>query len=180
VTTDRGAAVELITERLRLRRPVVADLPRMHAILSDPRATAFWATLPHQALEESEAFLNGMIEGAPPVAEEFVVEHQGELIGKVGLWRFPEIGFIFDPAYWGRGLAFEAVRPVLDRAFGVHGLPAVDADVDPRNAAALRLLGRLGFEEVGRAERTVRIGDAWCDSVYLRLHAGGWRAAGRG
>ena len=69
---------------------------------------------------------------------------------------------------------------MLDRAFGVHGLPAVEADVDPRNAASLRLLGRLGFEEVGQAERTVLIGDTWCDSVYLRLDAGRWRAAGRG
>jgi RimJ/RimL family protein N-acetyltransferase len=173
VTGGRGPAVELRTDRLRLRRPVAADLPRMHAILSDPRATAFWATLPHQSLRESEAFLNGMIEGAPPAAEEFVVEHEGHLIGKVGLWRFPEIGFIFDPACWGRGLASEAVRAVIDRAFAVHGLPAVEADVDPRNAAALRLLARLGFEEVGRAEGSVPIGDTWCDSVYLRLVAGG-------
>ena len=30
VTSDRGAAVELVTERLRLRRPAAADLPRMH------------------------------------------------------------------------------------------------------------------------------------------------------
>ena len=179
MTADRGAAVELRTDRLRLRRPAAADLARMHAILSDPRATAFWATLPHRSLEELEAFLNGMIEGAPPVAEEFVVEHEGCLIGKVGLWRFPEIGFIFDPACWGRGLASEAVRSVLDRAFGVHGLPAVEADVDPRNAASLRLLGRLGFEEVGRAERTVLIGDAWCDSVYLRMDAGALAGGGR-
>ena len=180
MTAGRGAAVEWITDRLRLRRPAGMDLPRMHEILSDARATAFWATLPHRSLEETEAFLNGMIEGALPVAEEFVVEHEGDVIGKVGLWRFPEIGFIFDPGYWGRGLASEAVRPVLGRAFCVHGLAAVDADVDPRNAPSLRLLGRLGFEEVGRAERTVLIGNCWCDSVYLRLDAGRWPATGGG
>ena len=26
-----------------------------------------------------------------------------------GLWRFPEIGFILHPDYWGRGFAREAL-----------------------------------------------------------------------
>ena len=43
------------------------------------------------------------------------------------------------------------------------------ADVDPRNAASLRVLGKLGFVETGRAERTFLLGDEWCDSVYLAL-----------
>jgi RimJ/RimL family protein N-acetyltransferase len=167
-------AAELRTDRLRLRPPVPSDLARMHAILSDLRATAYWSTPPHESLDQSEAFLAGMIGGAPPEAEEFVVEHEDVLIGKVGLWRFPEIGFIFDPAWWGRGFATEAARAVLDRAFAVHRLPAVEADVDPRNAASLRLLERIGFRETGRAERTLLVDGVWCDSVYLRLDASRW------
>ena len=66
--------------------------------------------------------------------EDFIVELDGRLIGKAGLWRFPEIGFILHPDHWGRGFAREALGFVIDRAFDVHGLPKVDADVDPRNA----------------------------------------------
>jgi RimJ/RimL family protein N-acetyltransferase len=34
----------------------------------------------------------------------------------------------------------------------MRGLPRVIADVDPRNVASLKLLGRLGFVEAGRFE----------------------------
>ena len=35
--------------------------------------------------------------------------------------------------------------------------------------AALAVLTRLGFMETGRAERTLLVGDTWCDSIYLGL-----------
>jgi ribosomal-protein-alanine N-acetyltransferase len=161
--------VEIRTRRLLLRPASAADLAPIHAILGDPRATAYWSTLPHDSLEESREWLARMMAIAPDAGEDFVVELDGRVIGKSGLYRFPEIGFIFHPEYWGMGLAGEALRAVLDRAFDVHGLPAVEADVDPRNQASLRLLAGLGFRETGRAEKTWLIGGQYCDSVYLRL-----------
>ncbi len=113
-----------------------------------------------------------MVDILPREGEDFVVEHQGSAIGKFGFFRFPETGFIFHPRIWGFGFAEEALRPVLERAFHVHGLEAIEADVDPKNAASLRLLAKLGFIEIGRRERTWFIGDRWCDSVDLRLLRG--------
>src|SRR5206468_2311194 len=89
--------------------------------------------------------------------------------GKAGLYRFPEVGFIFHPDHWGRGFAVEALRPVLERAFNLHGLELVEADVDPRNAAALRVLTKIGFRNIGVRARTWLVGDHWCDSVDLLL-----------
>jgi RimJ/RimL family protein N-acetyltransferase len=54
-------------------------------------------------------------------------------------------------------------------------LERIEADVDPRNERSLRRLDRLGFFETGRKARTWRIGETWCDSVYLRLDATAWR-----
>ena len=36
------------------------------------------------------------------------------MIGKLGCWRTPEIGFILDPAVWGRGYASEALAAFID------------------------------------------------------------------
>ncbi len=58
---------------------------------------------------------------------------------------------------------------MLPRLFATFEIDEVVAEVDPRNAASLRLLARLGFRETGRASRTLRVGDEWCDSVYLAL-----------
>ena len=69
---------------------------------------------------------------------------------------------------WGRGLASEAVRAIIDRAFA-RGLASIKADVDPRNKKSLRLLRKLGFVEIGAAERTLRVGEEWVDSIYFEL-----------
>ena len=56
-----------------------------------------------------------------------------------------EVGYIFSPAHGGRGYATEAVRALLDLAFGPLGARRVIARVDARNAASLALLDRLGL-----------------------------------
>ena len=170
---------EILTERLRLRPARGDDLAAIHAILSDARATAFWSTPPHRDLDETREWLQSMIDIPAGEGEDFIVELDGRVIGKAGLYRFPEIGFILHPDHWGRGLATEAVGAVVRRGFAVHGLTAIEADVDPRNLASLALLARLGFEETGRKARTWHVGGQWCDSVYLRLDRSRWNAADR-
>lgn len=164
----------ILTERLRLRPLVMTDAEDLHAALADPEAMAYWSTPPHTSLEETRAWLQATIDTPAGSGEDFAVECDGRVIGKAGLWRFPEVGYILRRDAWGRGYAAEALAPVLDRAFGSHGLDAVIADVDPRNLRSLSLLARLGFEETGRAGRTLRVGETWCDSVYLRLGAADW------
>ncbi|EJU13873.1 N-acetyltransferase GCN5 [Sphingomonas sp. LH128] len=163
--------VEIRTERLLLREACENDLHGFHAILSDTQAMAFWYRPPHESLVITQEWLAGMIGIDPAIGEDFAVEFEGKLIGKAGLRKFPTIGFIFHPAAWGRGLAAESLRPIIDRAFSKHSLPLIEADVDPRNWSSLRLLTRLGFVETGRAKSTSLVGDEWCDSVYLRLRA---------
>ncbi|HEY2708678.1 MAG TPA: GNAT family N-acetyltransferase [Caulobacteraceae bacterium] len=161
--------MELITERLRLRRAREGDLAAMHAVLSNAEAMRYWSTPPHQSLDQTREWLAGMIADGPPGSDDFVVEHQGRVIGKAGCWRLPEIGFILHEDRWGQGLAGEAAGAVIAHVFTAHDLPAITADVDPRNTASLRLLARLGFVETGRAKGTFEIGGELCDSVYLAL-----------
>lgn len=160
---------ELQTSRLRLRPARPSDLAALHRVLGDPQAMAFWSTPPHQHLETTSAWLQDMISAPPETSHDFVVEHQGVVIGKAGFYQLPEIGFILHPDYWGRGLAREALGAVVASVFANYLIPEIIADVDPRNAGSLAVLTRLGFRETGRAERTLLVGDTWCDSVYLAL-----------
>lgn len=160
---------QLRTERLLLRPAHPGDAEALHAIFVQPEAMAYWSRPPHTDIAETQDWLAGMIAIPPGEGEDFIITLDGRVIGKAGLWRFPEIGFILDPACWGQGYAREALAAVIGRAFAVHRLPHVTADVDPRNRRSLTLLARLGFQETGRATRTWQVGDEWCDSVYLRL-----------
>lgn len=162
------------TERLLLRRAKAEDLEPIHAILGDPRAMRYWSTPPHATLEESRLWLGRMID-APPESDDYIVELDGRVIGKAGCWRLPDIGYILAPDLWGKGYAREALEAVIAHLFATRDLPTITADVDPRNAASIGLLLRLGFTETHRAKGTWQVGDELCDSVYFalpRLHDG--------
>ena len=159
---------QIVTERLVLRRFRLDDTPAMHRIMTDPEAMRFWSTPPHESVEQTEKWVRSEVEAPPETSDDFVVTLDGALIGKLGCWRTPEIGFILDPAVWGRGYASEAMIAFIERRRAL-GSTELTADVDPENEGSLRLLGRCGFAETHRAERTWHIGGQWHDSVYLRL-----------
>jgi [ribosomal protein S5]-alanine N-acetyltransferase len=160
---------ELVTPRLLLRRPRVSDLDAMFDVMSDPRAMRYWSTLPHDSLEITAAWLAREIEQLGVGGDDFMIEYEGRVIGKVGAWSLPEFGFILHPDSWGRGFATEASAAFIAYAFRTTPVAELTADVDPRNAASLHVLGKLGFVETGRAENTFLLGDEWCHSVYLAL-----------
>ncbi len=158
----------LHTARLTLRRARETDLDALHAIMADAETMRYWSSTPHADREVTRVFLNSMIPGPDTAGDEFIIEHQGVPIGKLGMWRPSEIGFILAREFWGRGLASEALGASIAYAFaGVTDY--LTADVDPRNSASLALLRRHGFAETGRAERSYHIAGEWSDSIYLRL-----------
>ena len=170
-------AVVIRTPRLVLRRVRPArDLAGMHAVLANPQAMAFWSTPPHQTEAETRAWLAAMAATPHGEGDDFIIEHKGRAVGKAGFYRFPDIGYILDPALWGQGLVAEALAPIITRAFTLHRLPRITADVDPRNSASIRLLEKLGFAETHRAAKTWLIAGAWCDSVYFALEPEDWPA----
>jgi ribosomal-protein-alanine N-acetyltransferase len=160
--------VEIRTPRLILRSARPDDLEAMHAVLSDPRATVWWSTPPHETLDQTRDWLNAMIANGPDHPD-FVVELDGRVIGKAGFYVMPDVGYIVHPDCWGQGLASEAVGAAIDHVFRAHALDTLTADVDPENAASIRLLERLGFVRTGFAERTWNVGGEWKDSLYYAL-----------
>lgn len=162
----------ITTPRLTLRKPRPGDLADLHACLSDPRAMRYWSTPEHETLAQTKDWLDAMIAADPAQSDDFLIDHQGRVIGKAGMWRTPEIGFLLHPDFWGKGLAFEAMSAVIAHLFATRDLPILTAEADPRNAGSLGLLHRLGFYETHRESRTMQWRDEWCDSVYLRLDRG--------
>jgi RimJ/RimL family protein N-acetyltransferase len=153
---------------LLLRRARSEDVAAMHAILSDPLAMRYWSTLPHDRVEQTQEWIAGMIDADPATSDDFLIELEGQVIGKMGAWRLPDFGYLLAPSAWGRGYASEALKAFLDHRRRTRG-GFLTADTDPRNHASIRLLQRHGFFETGRAEKTWLIGGQWFDSIYWRL-----------
>ena len=74
----------------------------------------------------------------------------GKLIGAVGIWEDPvEAGYFLDPAYWGRGIASEAMAAFLPLMIARFGLSEVFADHCTDNPASGAVLRKLGFRQIG-------------------------------
>jgi RimJ/RimL family protein N-acetyltransferase len=57
----------------------------------------------------------------------------------------PELGFHLRPKHWGRGLAPEAARAVIDFAFRMVGAKGLSAAHHPQNLASNKVIEKLGF-----------------------------------
>lgn len=159
----------ITTARLVLRQPRSDDLDALYAIMSNPAAMRYWSTVPHASRENTAALLDRILASTAAGGQEYIVERDGHIVGKVGAGLLPHFGFIIDPAQWGQGYATESSQAFIAHVFTATDAENLVADVDPRNGASLRVLNRLGFYETGRAERTFLLGDEWCDSIYLQL-----------
>jgi ribosomal-protein-alanine N-acetyltransferase len=157
------------TSRLLLRRARPDDVDAMHAILSDSRAMRYWSTIPHVERVQTEQWMADMLAIDGATGDDFIVEMDGRLVGKLGCWKLPEMGYILAPEVWGLGVASEALAAFLDHRRAMSAPRTLTADVDPRNLASLMLLKRHGFIETGRAQGSWKVGDELCDSVYLAL-----------
>ncbi|MGZ8998651.1 MAG: GNAT family N-acetyltransferase [Allosphingosinicella sp.] len=169
-----------MTDRLVLRRGRLEDAIFLHRVFASPQAMQYWSTSPHISLAETQEWLTSMVDAPPGASNDFIIEFDGQPIGKAGCWRLPEIGIIIHPEHWGRGLAREALSAAINDTFSRFPLPTIKADVDPRNLASLRLLEGLGFERTGQAERTWFVNDAWADSLYLELKREVWKSRDHG
>ena len=161
----------LRTERLILRPARPEDLAPLHEVFSNPSAMRYWERPAYENLDETRRFLDGFKREDPDTRFEFIVEYQGRCIGKAGVWKAPEIGYILHPECWGLGLASEALSAIIPGAFDAFpDQDALTAEVDPRNERSCNLLKKLGFRQTDLIEKNFLYGqDEWCDTAYFRL-----------
>ena len=173
--------------RVRLRPPREADVPDLFVVFGDAHALRYWSHGPLADLAAARRYYDGMVSGLADRALfqwAVTLPTEDRLVGTVTLadWdranRRAEVGFILHPSRQGQGLASDAVRTALAWAFGPMGLHRVEADVEPPNAASLRLLERLGFQREGLFRERWWTRGRWTDSVMLDLLADDLDASG--
>lgn len=158
----------LHTARLRLRPLLRSDLAAVHEAMSDPEVMAYWSSSSHRTQAETAAWLEEAVAmAAAQRSYEWAIEYRGRVAGRVALRAPPWLGYFLSRRAWGKGIGYEALEAVSACALDGLRLPAVRADVDPRNERSRRLLERLGFTETARLASTWRIGATWADSVVL-------------
>lgn len=115
------------------------------------------------------------------------LKDSGKMIGhvyfnKVEPDRFMtwEIGYIFNPSYYGNGYATEASRRILQYAFEELGAHRVKATCSPDNKASWKLLERLSMRREGHALKCFTIKNTpdgepiWWDEYQYAILCDEW------
>jgi RimJ/RimL family protein N-acetyltransferase len=172
---------ELVTRRLRLRRPSVADAPAaLIAWAGDPEVARWLAWEPHATAESVAGFLASLAEDrASGAGHDWVIEAltDGLLLGSIGLRtksaHHLEVGFVVRRDAWGEGIAGEALDAVVAAALALPGIVRVEARCHPDHHASRRVLAKAGFALEGRLRRVAcypNLGDEPQDAlVFARL-----------
>jgi ribosomal-protein-serine acetyltransferase len=84
------------------------------------------------------------------------------------------IGYWLSERHQGRGLMTDAVRTLIDRAFGEWSLHRVEIRAATGNARSRRIPERLGFREEGVMREAERIGERYNDLAVYGLLAPEW------
>jgi len=99
-----------------------------------------------------------------PAGEPRNLAGKGKMIGTCGFTRFhyehraAEIGYVLNPAFWGMGIAPEAVSAVLRFGFQELHLHRIEARYMTGNTASRRVMEKVGmtFEGVARESMFVK------------------------
>ena len=141
----------LETERLTLRPPGQGDVKAIAVLANNRRIAENTARIPHPyAVTDAEQFVTAANKRAGEAC--FVVMLDDTLIGAGGVdprEDGAEIGYWLGAAFWGRGYATEAVRAVIDYAFGELAHDTLAAGARVSNPASRRVLEKCAFQWTG-------------------------------
>jgi RimJ/RimL family protein N-acetyltransferase len=146
---------QLTTPRLLLRPWSDADRDPFRRMNADPRVMEFFPAI--LDADESDALMERARKhfddrGFGPFAAELIEEKL--FIGFIGLFvpsftahftPVVEIGWRLASPYWGRGLATEGARAVVDYAFESLHLPAIVSFTVPGNLPSRRVMEHIGM-----------------------------------
>jgi ribosomal-protein-alanine N-acetyltransferase len=182
------AELDLVIEtgRLKLRPYVEADAEAIFPIVSQRDFPKHMSWAAHADLEETRAFVRRHPEGiARNTDVAWAIEHEGRAQGAIGLhgikWQVgaqrvdrAELGFWLAPALWGRGMMTEAATAVVRFGFETIGLHKVTTRCYAENTGSRRVIEKVGFRFLGRAEDDVWRDGRWHTHLVYELTSPEW------
>lgn len=112
-------------------------------------------------LKDAEQYISSVLEDK--TLSKFAIANEKELIGAIGIhpkqqanYRFTvEIGYWLGEAHWGKGIASEAVRAIVQYAIQELSCQKIYAEVYEHNQASMRVLEKAGFEKEAILKREI-------------------------
>ena len=179
MNSDQNKPVELRTARLLLRPFEPTDVNDVWVYASDPEV-ARYRPLPDPYTRNAAAeFVDRQAGTDWSSNAEFAVVYGRRVIGGISLHVNPEhetaeLGYLLGRRWWGRGLATEAARAVVDWGFQSFKLHKVYARAHVDNKPSWRVMEKLGMTREGVLRGHWKMRDEHVDLVYYAVFRDEW------
>lgn len=179
--TGGGKDVLIESERLILRKLIAQDTEAFFRYRSLEKVMEFQSFHP-RTLKDAEDFIANTADEfrLPDTWYQLAIVRKGEdqLLGDLGIHFIDdaqaEFGITLDPRFQKRGYAEEAAAAVLGFLFGKLEMHRVIASADPRNAASVHLLEKLGMRKEAHFVKSYQLENGWADDVVYALLEEEW------
>jgi len=157
----------LTTERLTLRRMKTSDWRDMYEYASRRDVTEYLLWEPHSDPDQTRDYLS-YLQTRYRTGDFYdwaVIDNESKrMIGTCGFTTLDfqnnaaEVGYVINPNFWGRGLATEAVRRVMDFGFMELNVHRIEAKYIVGNDRSRRVMEKCGmtFEGVRRGSMYIK------------------------
>jgi len=176
LTYDKYPVLE--TERLKLRELTMDDVPVLYEMRTNPLMTRYTDRAKLQTMDEAVAKMKLIldnVEKRDTLAWAIELKETKKQIGDISFWRFEkehyraEIGYSLLPDYWDKGYMREAARCAIDYGFSICNIHSIEANVNPNNAASIKLLEKLNFVREAYYRENYYFNGKFLDSAVYSL-----------
>ena len=167
----------LSTERLLIKPIADADLHNVHTLHSLPEVNQFNTLGIPENIKDTKAILDKWMTGnTRSFTFTICLQTYQECIGIIGInlgkpkYKNAEIWFKFDPAYWNKGYATEAVHAILEFGFNTLQLHRIEAGCATGNIGSIKVLEKVGMIREAHTRQLLPLQSGWSDNYgYAKL-----------
>lgn len=159
-----------------LLNPVsTADIAAIHRLHSMPETDEYNTLGIPASVDVTTAVVQGWLNDADQKVWRITLKDTREFIGLIAMkfkaarFRSAEISYKIDVAYWGKGLATEAVEVLLQYAFDNLQLHRVEAGCAIDNVGSARVLEKVGMQREGCKRKVLPIRGNWIDGFTYAI-----------
>ncbi|HEY0079568.1 MAG TPA: GNAT family N-acetyltransferase [Pyrinomonadaceae bacterium] len=150
------------TKRLALRMPSLSDAEAIfNSYAQDTEVTSYLTWRPHKNIQETEGFLSDCVAawgGSARFPYVITLKESSEVIGmlEIRINDFKaDVGYVVSRRHWGKGIATEALRGLVEWALSQESIYRVWALCDADNRASARVLEKVGMQCEGLLRRQI-------------------------
>ena len=156
----------------------------IHAYASNAEVCKYQPWGPN-SIDDSKAYLEEVLaEAGKEIRTRYVFavleKLNDEMIGAGELFNIDfanktgEVGYIINPNFWGKGIATEVAKALLEFGFKKLELNRIYATCDVRNTASEIVLKKVGMKREGLLRENILLKDRWRDSLLYSVLSREW------